>query len=220
VLEAACKRYVQDQWPSSLTDWDVHERRAQAIAADYRFNPAHPSFLDHRLPEPVSALNFALSFGVSGITAGALATLARIPAESDFDARFRLPYTLVLSMQRAVRWTHLDPRYRGAVEEVREHLRREVEDVQSLLLPFADVRGPTHAVCRVASTQFLRTHGAELYDCHRTYDALRAWKNLFDQNRLHAAGFCEDCANRLWDAAFGRRQTLWDDYLSRVIDIH
>jgi hypothetical protein len=198
----------------------VHERRAQTIAADHRFNLAHRSFLDHQLPEPVSALNFALLFGVPGITAGALATLARIPAESDFDARFRLPYTPVLSMQRAARWTHLDPRHRGAVEEVREHLRREVEDIQSLLLPFAGVPGPTHAVCRTAPTQFLRTHGAELNDFHRTYDALRAWKDLFDRNRLHAAGFCGDCTNRLWGAAIERRQTLWNDYLSRVIDIH
>ncbi|PIL26931.1 hypothetical protein GSI_10069 [Ganoderma sinense ZZ0214-1] len=106
---------VQDDWPLTLEDWDRREAEIEAMrrAKDISGAPSpsqslspstsQPPSLAHAVPEPASAIRFALEFGCPSILPAAFYQLARTHVMKDWDS----PHSFVARTDLPARWTLL-----------------------------------------------------------------------------------------------------------------
>ncbi|PIL26918.1 hypothetical protein GSI_10056 [Ganoderma sinense ZZ0214-1] len=118
---------VQDDWPFTLEDWDRREaeieamRQAKYISGAPSSSSSQPPSLAHAVPEPASAIRFALEFGCPSILPAAFYQLARTHVMKDWDN----PRSYVARTDLPARWTLLDAadllRFLRGTAQISEH---------------------------------------------------------------------------------------------------
>jgi hypothetical protein len=231
-LYEACVDRVQQAWPTTHESWDNNEARITQIAHQHSLRqPRLP--LDQFLPEPASALVFALTYHVPSIVAGIVATLARIPEYRVWNPQPTGQYTPEMSdpLYRGARWDVLrrSERALAALHNGHASLRMVIADTCYLLSPSADYTPGCvrPGMCQRAYAALLRElqqleaaalnisarptpfrpESAPAPEPYR--DALSALSILFNPTHLTEVGFCLVHRAHLIQWRERRRSDLW-----------
>lgn len=219
------KTVVRD-WPLTLHDWDRHQAEICAL-----LNLSHYKFLlvgawaipyGPKVPEPASAIRFALEFGCLDILPAAFYTLSRISIEHDWDNDGYDHWA------RPARWSILQARdfivlLRGA-KAIRDYCRR------------ASRSGPYGMMWKILSKrcrppdEMDELHMLEEYPCYAVVrkiftrvwrstdypDPLLSWKLCMEYRSIEGLaedlppeGLCFRCVDKLHRWVPRERARLW-----------
>ncbi|EIW56220.1 uncharacterized protein TRAVEDRAFT_60167 [Trametes versicolor FP-101664 SS1] len=106
-LRAGLVQRVAEEWPKSLTEWNVRDGELEILDTAIMTacgTPEESESLMDRIPDPASAIMFAEEFGCREILPAAFCSLARVDTDNGWEQRC----TDGTSCMRYARWSCLD----------------------------------------------------------------------------------------------------------------
>ncbi|EIW56245.1 uncharacterized protein TRAVEDRAFT_22549 [Trametes versicolor FP-101664 SS1] len=231
-VRAAMVRRVTMDWPTTVSQWDIHQARIRAME-ELITRPDYPQYIvmARLTPEPVAAINFAHAHGCPELLPAAFYHLASIDVGNDWTVLDQFPHPSARlfarwplcaneDLLRCMRGKQALAEYHTAVYTRLKNAEPLAEDCKSLYwVPGGAVgqqwdwngrpspRSPCahcmHTLCEMGWGQ------VPMDDPLRALADLIDYRNIEDLTRACPAGLCVDCEAELALWVTKERMALW-----------
>lgn len=233
-VESLIKRHVESEWSIELVDWEHRELNKKAPEHWLASSESEPEgrWLADLVPEPASAIRFALDFDCPDILPHAFLDLSLVPSNRGWESRECDPDSVFcqygVAWSRHARWDLLGTSELHALSCGKEELQRRWNALATDLMisfatPVVDSESP-HTPCRNMFHKYMQWFlSYDRHVAHSRYEPGRLSSVLIDArdllDSLSGWSLCDDCYKACAGTIQEWAQEVWRE-LPDIFDIN